>query len=304
MPLQQFEHLLEIIEARSINRAALQLGLDQQRLRASVNSLERKLGFPLLQRSRTGVELTPEGSRILEDIRTLAAMQKRWNQLRRQREDTPTLVRLYATSGLINNLLNDVNAHLSEKTPRIVLELFLVRFDEIATLIINRKNLGLVGPLAPSEVADYAGKALAQGVLLQEVMHDDFQIIINRTHPLACRESLELGDLSQFIPAMYPREEINFYYRDIWNHFSRPFLHISKQESILHLVSRNPKIATIFPRSALSEPQRDLLKALPVRDCPMPGIICFFTPDTRKSPVESNIVRTISDAIYSNLHRI
>lgn len=54
MMFQQLRYLIAVAECGSINQAAERLFISQQSLRASINSLEQKLGFALFHRSAQG----------------------------------------------------------------------------------------------------------------------------------------------------------------------------------------------------------------------------------------------------------
>lgn len=61
MNLQQFEHLLAVVETGSFSRAAEQLFLTQPALSRSILAMEEELGAPLIERSGKRKELTPLG---------------------------------------------------------------------------------------------------------------------------------------------------------------------------------------------------------------------------------------------------
>ena len=58
MVFQQLHYFIAVAECGSINGAAERLFISQQSLRASINSLEQKLGFALFYRSAKGMRLT------------------------------------------------------------------------------------------------------------------------------------------------------------------------------------------------------------------------------------------------------
>ena len=57
MMFQQLRYLIAVAECGSINQAAERLFISQQSLRASIKSLEQKLGFALFNRSAKGMRL-------------------------------------------------------------------------------------------------------------------------------------------------------------------------------------------------------------------------------------------------------
>jgi DNA-binding transcriptional LysR family regulator len=64
MNLQQFEHLLAVIETGSFSKAAEQVHLTQPALSRSIQAMEEELGAPLIDRRGKRKELTPLGALV------------------------------------------------------------------------------------------------------------------------------------------------------------------------------------------------------------------------------------------------
>src|ERR1700722_15517113 len=67
-------NLLAVADYGSFNRAAAARGLSQPALSNSIAQLERRLGFPVLTRSRRGSEVNEYGKSLLQGARTLEAL--------------------------------------------------------------------------------------------------------------------------------------------------------------------------------------------------------------------------------------
>ncbi|MEZ5776491.1 MAG: LysR substrate-binding domain-containing protein [Hyphomicrobiaceae bacterium] len=63
--LRQLEYLVALSETRHFRRAADRVGVSQPTLSAQLAELERRLGLQLVERSRSGVLITPAGEKIL-----------------------------------------------------------------------------------------------------------------------------------------------------------------------------------------------------------------------------------------------
>lgn len=66
MNLNSLEYLAAIAEEGNLTRAAKKLYVSQPALTKALSSLERKLGFPLMDRERNAMVLTPEGRVYME----------------------------------------------------------------------------------------------------------------------------------------------------------------------------------------------------------------------------------------------
>ena len=71
MNLAKYEALAAAVEQGSLTLAARQLGCTQSAISHNIDSLEKKLGFPVLKRSRGGIRLTAEGERLMPAVRAL-----------------------------------------------------------------------------------------------------------------------------------------------------------------------------------------------------------------------------------------
>ena len=69
MESKKLEALMMSVDLGSFTRAAEVLGYTQSGLTHMMNSLEKEIGVPLLERGRGGVRLTPEGERVAPAIR-------------------------------------------------------------------------------------------------------------------------------------------------------------------------------------------------------------------------------------------
>ena len=71
MDIKKYEALLLSVELGSFSKAADRLGITQSGLTHMMNSLEKEIGFPVLSRNFNGVQLTPKGEKLFEDIKGL-----------------------------------------------------------------------------------------------------------------------------------------------------------------------------------------------------------------------------------------
>lgn len=146
MSLQKYEIFSAIVEAGSLTKAAEKLNLTQSGVSYAVSTLEAELGFPLLNRDRSGVSLTTNGERVLKHIQQILQA----DQLLRQEAaaikglQTGT-VRLGTLSSVSMQWLPGILAQLHVTHPLIEVKTHLGGYDEMNELIANGTvDLGFV----------------------------------------------------------------------------------------------------------------------------------------------------------------
>jgi DNA-binding transcriptional LysR family regulator len=87
MDLRKLRYFAQIVEAKSMSRAAASLNVAQPALSKSIQSLEQDLETPLLQRSAQGVVTTEAGERLYEHCQILfQQLERAWLEVRKSVE--------------------------------------------------------------------------------------------------------------------------------------------------------------------------------------------------------------------------
>ena len=84
MTVTQVLYALEVARCQNVSRAAERLLLSQSALSQQLRRLEQELGYPIFTRTLHGVQLTPEGERILNAYERFAADINAYSQERFQ----------------------------------------------------------------------------------------------------------------------------------------------------------------------------------------------------------------------------
>lgn len=112
MRTEQLEYLIDIVKTGSINKTAQHFFISQQAVSSSIRQLEHELGYPLLNRSTTGVSLTQYGRIAVDYARqTLLLRSALFKQLAQADtegqifDDQP--IHIHCASVILNMLLPD-----------------------------------------------------------------------------------------------------------------------------------------------------------------------------------------------------
>ena len=80
MNINRYEILAKVIDTGSLTRAAEELGCTQSAVSHCIKNLEEEFGFTILTRSRGGIRLTGDGSRIMPAIRSMLSYEEQLRQ--------------------------------------------------------------------------------------------------------------------------------------------------------------------------------------------------------------------------------
>ena len=186
---QQIDYFLTVAEVLSFTEAAKLLYISQPALSKQISVLEKELGFPLFQRDRHHVELTPEGASLYQD----------WNNLNKSFNDSIYNAKLISqqTNGTLSIGCSDT-------------------FDYSDILPATIRKYSQIYPQIDINMESHSFKTLREG-LMDEVFDIIFtpyfeldglpdvhwlklkeiplSIVVPTSNPLSKRDSLRLEDL-------------------------------------------------------------------------------------------------------------
>ena len=141
MESKKLEALLMAVDLGSFTKAAEVLGYTQSGLTHMMNSLEREVGFPLLERGRMGVSLTEEGERIAPAIRDFLQANSRLDHAIAQVVNSHSeVIRVSAYASMAMHWLPGIIQTFREECPEVNVDIRMA--DDVDTpfdLLVNGK---------------------------------------------------------------------------------------------------------------------------------------------------------------------
>jgi len=126
------------VELGSFTRAAEQLGYTQSGLTHMMNSLEKDIGFTVLVRGRSGVQLTPAGQRIFplvqECLAGSAALEREISLINSHKEDS---VRVAAYESIARHWLPEVIQQFRREHPDVTVDIQMGSVDEVYRWVLE-----------------------------------------------------------------------------------------------------------------------------------------------------------------------
>ena len=186
MDLHHLREFAAIAESRSFSKAARQLHVAQPPLSRHIHQLEEELGVQLFVRTATGVELTREGTLLLEQAHIVLADTAVFLDLaRRAKTGLANTLRIAMAPGLCE-VVNRIRIHLTSRAPDLAIEgTDMVSAGQYDALRHRLVDLGVL-----RQVPD------DPDIESEPIFAERFVVMVSESGPLAKRKSLRLKELA------------------------------------------------------------------------------------------------------------
>lgn len=292
MNFVRLQYFIEAARCGNFSLAAQNLYTSQPNLSKQISLMEQELGYPLFLRTRRAVKLTAAGQFLFERLKDVPALLEESfeeaRQLSRARAGTLTIgvlegqefnSRLAVRLGVISTLYPDLVIDLERNSFRNLRSgLEKGHYDLIVTLDFDVEN-----------IPEF------RSVLF---LPQTAAIAIHHSHPLANRQSLELGMLrEQDFVVISPEESPVGYERFLQQCASAGFTpHVVRQprslESLLLCVEANLGCALLDPNTRLEHTGS-------IRSIPIPGStvnVCLVCRRDAQTPHLEDYIRILTSS--------
>ena len=180
----QMQYLIALADHMSFTRAATALFISQPTLSRQIELLEQELGFPLVQRGKKQISLTPAGQIILDTVRqTLRLLESGREQGLRMSAGSAGLLRIGFLDSIAGRILiPTLVTPYREKRPDVELTLERHSFHTLR----DRLELGSLDVIVTADIdcENMSSVELCPVATFQKVL------LMSRDHPLAGRLDL------------------------------------------------------------------------------------------------------------------
>jgi len=127
MDSKKLEVLMTAADLGSFTKASEVIGYTQSGLTHMMNALEREVGFPLLQRNHSGIQLTEQGEKLMPAIREfLQANANLENRIRAIAEEKTEVIRIAAYASIAMQWMPEILYRFRRLCPEVTVELRMV----------------------------------------------------------------------------------------------------------------------------------------------------------------------------------
>ena len=127
MDSKKLEILMTAADLGSFTKASEVVGYTQSGLTHMMDALEREIGFPLLQRNHSGIQLTEQGARLMPAIREfLQANANLENQIQAIAEQKSEVIRIAAYASIAMHWMPEILYRFRRLCPEVNVDLRMV----------------------------------------------------------------------------------------------------------------------------------------------------------------------------------
>ncbi len=210
MEVRHIQAFIAVAEELSLRRAGRRLGVSQASISRQVQQLEQELGLTLFLRRRDGIELTHQGTLMLDQAMRLASAAAEFaDHMKTVEAHRRGVVRLGIAWGLWDAVNRIRTRHEARNTGIAVLGNDMASWNQVEALRQRRIDVGLLR--LPCDTRE-----LQCTVLYNECI----VAILPASHPLAGRSSVKLTELAHDRLLLHDRDHAPIIYDKIFELYS------------------------------------------------------------------------------------
>ena len=188
MERKKLEALLMAVDLGSFTKAAEVLGYTQSGLTHMMNSLEKEVGFTLLERGRSGVRLTEEGERIAPAVREFLQANARLDSVIEQVSSSRTeIIRVSAYASIAMHWLPGIIQRFREECPDVDVDIRMADHVDVPYELLAQGKMDAI-LVSPQDEGQYEWVHLADDPMFA-VLPKDFDTQGMTAFPLAAFEA-------------------------------------------------------------------------------------------------------------------
>ena len=188
MESKKLEALLMAVDLGSFTKAAEVLGYTQSGLTHMMNSLEKEVGFTLLERGRSGVRLTEEGERIAPAVREFLQATARLDSVIEQVASSRTeIIRVSAYASIAMHWLPGIIQRFREECPDVDVDIRMAAHVDVPYELLAQGKMDAI-LVSPQDEGQYEWVHLADDPMFA-VLPKDFDTQGMTAFPLAAFEA-------------------------------------------------------------------------------------------------------------------
>ncbi|MGP9544526.1 LysR family transcriptional regulator [Psychrobacter sp. AOP7-B1-25] len=200
MDIKTLKSFMAVAKHQSFSEAARELYTVQPAISRQISSLETELGVVLFNRTSREVTITPAGEQLLKDGAIILALAEQAKiQVKRAHDGQIGTLNIAHLSSACLTFMTTLVRSYKEKFPHVHVSLFeMTVTEQIEAFNNDRIDIGFSRPL-PSAITD--------DFISHNIYIDKLVAIVNQSHALADRQTIDLVQLKDEKFVIFNRDE-------------------------------------------------------------------------------------------------
>lgn len=211
LTLQKMRYLVSVAENGSITKAARNLFVSQPSLTKTIHEIEDEIGFPIFDRTRTGIRTTRNGEEFLVYVRQVLdqadLLQEKYISQGPRKKQYCVSTLHYSFS--VRAFIELVKKHQYDEFDFSIRE---TQMGEIIEDVASMKSALGVIYLNESNEKILEKTFKERDLVFEEIAEASPRIFLSINHPLALNESLSMEDLKEFPYVSFEHKEHDSFY--------------------------------------------------------------------------------------------
>jgi len=246
MRVEHLRYLVAVADCGSMSRAARNLFITQPAISNAISTLEHEIGWPILERTGSGVQPTTKGKLVVDDARLIIRLIHDWSDVLDPENMDKITGDVYVadSSELGLSFFQDVIMDLNRRYPKLVVHSVPLQANPLKELNNGRFHMTVL-PIVPehhSTIERYLGhyRWYAETLYVSSC-----RLLISSRSDLAASESITAADLTGRTIMVYP----DFPYRQLLETAVRDCRVVYEEPLRLVAAAANNDALAIFPPS-------------------------------------------------------
>lgn len=243
MRLDYLSVFVKTVDAGSINKAAKSLYLSQPSITTILKNIEKELGLTLLNRSHTGITLTPEGKVVYDGAKKMLAIEKSWYELNNETNYQDN-VQILVIPSVSQEFLKQFLMKARQIYPKAMISIKESRrSSHVYKELDDRARIAIMAYFNNDTTAlnAFCGK---HHYRYTPLFKDEFYILMSKDCPLMQKPSISKADLAPYRFALCPEKN---------DEVSHPhYAQFFKKENLLFLPNFHFVMETVSANEALA----------------------------------------------------
>lgn len=291
MKLEQFRYLLEVNRLHSISAAARKLHMKQTTLSAVIKSAEEEIGFPIFQRTPTGVAATAAGVQLMSLAWEIDVKYERLMALKKRSSmGVPTIPLLLSPTVAGRLAMPLLDRFYAQGIPG-NLSLMEVPSESMTERIqYHEASLGL-GFFSKNELMALERKRDKSPLTVEILREDRLFLMVAKNHPLACLPEVSVPSVYLERLATVKRRQNDDMILGSMHHSCRSLTCFSSLDALIAAI-RDQGMVGFIPKFAWNEETCSGCTLLPVRDTDRENLLylSFLTSKDRQLRRQEDIL--------------